>query len=272
MHKRTLEISCYVCGAGAFGVFFRWLQDQMAFNEEGLAEPSALHVIVPLYIIITAIVFIRMVDNIKNKRYALPQEFNEALRNEGKLFTIARWAAGIIMMLGGVLLLATCEVEKEATMLRILSLLAIPAGLSYPIILSEANSENPRYRMLCFWSIMPIIMLAFWLVTSYKINSINSIVWAYAIEIIAIVVAMLGFFRMAGFAFGSVSPWRSMFFCMFGCSTSIMAIADSRNIGLQLILLGTAIMFVLYNWIMVSNLYRKDAPIRYQPADGFERL
>ncbi len=272
MQKRTLEISCYVCGAGAFGVFFRWLQDQMAFNEQGLADPSALHVIVPLYIIITAIVFIRMVDKMKTKRYYLPTAFNEALRNEGKLFTIARWAAGVIMILGGLLVFATCEVEKEASMLRILSVFAVLAGISYPLILTEANSEEPRLKRLCWYSVAPIVMFAFWLVTSYKINSINSIVWAYAIEIITIVVAMLGFFSMAGFSFGVPSPWRSMFLCMFGCAMCIMTIADSRNIGLQLILLGAAIMFVLYNWIMVSNLQRKSAPIRYQPDDGFERL
>ena len=272
MQKKTLEISCYVCGAGAFGVFFRWLQDQVAFNDQGLAEPSALHFIVPLYILATAILFMRMVDKAKNKRYYLPTEFNVVLRNEGKLFTIARWAAGIVMALGGLLVLATCEVEKEAGMLKILALLAFFAGFSYPVILSEANSENPRFRMICFASVLPVVMFAFWLITSYKINSINSIVWAYAIEIIAIVSAMLAFFRMAGFCFGAPSPWRSMFFAMFGCSMCIMAIADSRNIGLQLVFLGAAIMLVLYNWIMVSNIQRKEAPIRYQPDDGFERL
>ena len=57
-----------------------------------------------------------------------------------------------------------------------------------------------------------------------------------------------------------------------GGSICIMAIADSRNIGLQLILLGAAVMLVLYNWIMLQNVQRKDAPIRYQPSDGFERL
>ena len=272
VQKRTLEISCYVVGAGAFGVFFRWLQGQMAFNEQGLPDASVLHVLVPLYIIISAFVFMRMVDKIKTKRFYLPTDFNEALRNEGTLFTIARWAAGVVMILGGLLVFATCEVEKEAAMLRILSVLAVLAGISYPLILTEANSEAPRIKRLCWYSVAPILMFAFWLVTSYKINSINSIVWAYAIEIISVIVAMLGFFRMAGFIFGSPSPWRSMFFCMFGCSMCIMCIGDSRNVGLQLILLGAAIMFALYNWIMISNIQQKSAPIRYQPDDGFERL
>ena len=50
MQKKSLEISCYVCGAGAFGVFFRWLQDQMAFDEAGLAERSVFNYLVPKYV------------------------------------------------------------------------------------------------------------------------------------------------------------------------------------------------------------------------------
>ena len=272
MRNKTLELCCYICGAGAFGVFFRWLQDQMAFNEQGLADRSALHVLVPMYLIIVAIVFIRMVDKMRNQRFFLPTEINEALHHEGKLFSIVRWAAGVIMILGGLLVFATCEVETEASMLRILSLLAVLSGISYPLLLAEATSEAPRPRRLCWFAVMPVLLFAFWLVTSYKINSINSIVWAYAIEIIALVIAMLAFFRMAGFAFGAPNTWRCLFLSMYGGSICIMAIADSRNIGLQLILLGAAVMLVLYNWIMLQNVQRKDAPIRYQPSDGFERL
>ena len=35
-HKRALELNAYAVGAGAFGVFFRWMQRQLAF-ENGLA-------------------------------------------------------------------------------------------------------------------------------------------------------------------------------------------------------------------------------------------
>ena len=42
--KKSLELACYIGGAGAFGVFLRWLQLQLAFNELGLPDPSAFHV------------------------------------------------------------------------------------------------------------------------------------------------------------------------------------------------------------------------------------
>ena len=43
MQKKSLEITCYVAGAGAFGVFLRWLQDQLAFDENGLEILSQDH-------------------------------------------------------------------------------------------------------------------------------------------------------------------------------------------------------------------------------------
>ncbi len=95
MQKRSLEICCYVAGAGAFGVFFRWLQTQIAFNDEGLADKSVLNLIVAAYIIVMAVVFIRMVDRLRNGRYFVPDEFSAALANPGKLFTGFRIFTGV---------------------------------------------------------------------------------------------------------------------------------------------------------------------------------
>jgi len=270
---KVIEISCYVAGAGAFGVFFRWLQDQMAFTEEGLADASAFNVIVPAFIIIAALFFSHYVDEVRNSRYFLSEDFCIALKNEHKLYAVARWVAGGIMIAGGVVLLMTCEVEKQAALMRVLALLAIASGICFPMHLSAANyDEVDRPRLLCLLSIMPVIMYAVWLLLSYKENDINSVVWAYAVEIVAIIAAMLAFFRVAGFAFGSPKPFRCMFACMFGTSMCIMAMADERNFGMQMILFASAAMLLLSNWILLSNLERKAAPSIYAPDDGFERL
>jgi len=272
MQNKALEISCYVCGAGAFGVFFRWLQDQMAFNDAGLADRSVLHIIVVLYIIAAAILFIRFVDKARNKRYYLPDELNEALYNEGKLFTIARWAIGGIMVLGALVLLATCEVEKQAALLKLLALSGILSGISYPLLLTLANRPVEHPGIACLLSFMPILTFSIWLIVCYKMNDINSVVWAYSIEIIAVIVAMCAFFRMAGFSFGAPSGFRAMFFSMMGACMCIMAIADKRNMGMQIMLFSAAMMLVLYNWIMLCNLRRRVAPPKVRPDDGFDRF
>ena len=121
MQKKSLEISCYVAGAGAFGVFFRWLQDQMAFDEAGLAERSVFNYLVPLVILASALLFNRFIERARGEKLYIPMEFCQALRNEGKLFTIARWTCGLVMALGGVVLIATSETDKDAELLLALA-------------------------------------------------------------------------------------------------------------------------------------------------------
>lgn len=272
MLKRALELSCYVAGSGAFGVFFRWLQTQIAFNEAGLVDKSALNWIVVLYIATVAFVFRRFVNKLRNGRYYLPDEFSLALKNEGRVYTAARWCIGGMMMLGGVVLLATCETHPEATLLRVVALLALLSGLAFPLILGAAGSDIYNPRAVCLLSVLPVILFATWLITCYKSNDINSVLWAYSIEIITACVSLVAFFRVAGFSYSTPDWQKSMFFCMMGCSLCIMSLADTRNIGSQIILLSAALMQLLYVWIMTANLHRFEAPPKEHPNDGFERL
>lgn len=272
-HKKALEINAYVAGAGAFGVFFRWMQRQLAF-EDGLVKGSVWNVIVPLSILVVGYVFLRFVDRFKNERCYLPDELEEALVSPGKLYTIVRWAVGILMCVGALAVLATCETDKNAVMLRVVALLAGLSGLSFPLLLSAANRKRVWMgpKVLCLFSFLPILLFAVWLILSYKENAINSVIWDYSIEIITLCVGMVSFFRVGGFAFGQPNCWRAMFFAMFGAFLCIMSLADSRNIGLQIILLSTALMLINYNWIMVANLRSRAAEEKEAPSDGFERL
>lgn len=270
--KNSLEISCYVLGAGAFGVFLRWLQDQMAFDDAGLAERSVFHFIVPLFILASAYVFIRFVDNFRAKRFFLPEDFCGALHNEGKSFTFFRWAIGVVMCLGALLVLFTCEVEKFPGLLRIIAVLGILTGISYPLLLSAANQKNIHPAFLCTLSIMPVLLFSFWLVACYKMNDINSVVWSFGIEIVSIIITILAFFRMAGFAFGTPKSGHCMFYAMMGCAMCVMTVADTRNIGLQVMFFSAALMLLFYNWIMVKNLVQRKAQREEPLEDGFDRL
>ncbi len=272
-HKKALEINAYVAGAGAFGVFFRWMQRQLAF-EDGLVKGSVWNVIVPLSILVVGYVFLRFVDRFKNERCYLPDELEEALVSPGKLYTIVRWAVGILMCVGALAVLATCETDKNAVMLRVVALLAGLSGLSFPLLLSAANRKRVWMgpKVLCLFSFLPMLLFAVWLILSYKENAINSVIWDYSIEIITLCVGMVSFFRVGGFAFGQPNCWRAMFFAMFGAFLCIMSLADSRNIGLQIILLSAALMLINYNWIMVANLRSREAEEGEAPSDGFERL
>ena len=102
MQKDALEKTCYVGGAGAFGVFIRWLQTQIAFNDEGLPDASFFNVLVPLAILAAGALFFVFVRRWRERNYYLPGAFQKALENDGLLFSILRWFLGALMAIGGV--------------------------------------------------------------------------------------------------------------------------------------------------------------------------
>ncbi len=275
MQKRALEITCYVCGAGAFGVFVRWLQVMMAFDEAGLAKRSVFNFLVPGIIIAAAIVFNKFSKKIKEERLYIPKEFCEALFNPGRFFTILRWTAGGLMCFGAVLLIASSETDKNAELLRVLAAFGFLTGLSFPLYLGEANYEEIEHLgLIRLYGTVPVVFYAVWLVVSYRENALNSVVWDYVLEVATIIVSLYAFSRVAGFAFFAAKARKCLVTCMLAAAMCIMSLADERYMGEQLMLLATAFMFVLYVWIMIVNLKQKKPRPKEnaEPDDGFDHL
>ena len=276
MYKKPLEICCYVAGAGAFGVFFRWLQDQLAFDENGLNEKSFFNFLVPLLIVAGALLFRYFVKAMEDRRIGTPEDFCRALYNPGKLFTALRWAAGLVMIAGAVVLMMTTEADPHVDMIHILCLLAALSGLAFPLVLGQANYDSFGHQSLVrFGMMLPVLMYAVWLVLSYVQNQLNSVAWSYAVELVTIIFAMLGFFRVGGFAFHVVKGYHALFYAMMGTMMCIMSLADERYMGMQLILLSSAGMLLLYVWIMVRNLEKLSQKKIDSPEvdeGGFEKL
>ena len=277
MQKKSLEITCYVAGAGAFGVFLRWLQDQLAFDENGLSEPSIFNFLVPLMLLAAAWMFTRFINKIQDDKCYVPRDFCDALFNPGKLFAIARWAIGLLMCLGSVVLLMTSETDVDADFIRIICLLGFLSGLAFPFVLGSANYDefaNVRFVRLCM--MMPILLFSAWLILCYKQNSYNSVVWSYVIEMATIIVALLAFFRIAGYAFFAPNWRKCMLAIMMGAAMCIMSLADERYMGMHIIMLSAALMLILYNWILFKNLRKKVKRSEIQEPQpdegGFEQI
>ena len=252
--NKSLELSCYVAGAGAFGVFFRWMQLQLAYNDNDLPDKSAWNFLVPLLMAVGAFVFYRFVKGMKKRHKVVPDDFFAALKNEGKIYAVCRWAIGSAMIAGGVWLFFSCETDLNSVFLRILAVLGILTGVSFPLLLTMANKPhitgNSAKLLL---SVVPVLFSGMWLLTCYKQNSINPVQWDFVVEIITVIITLSAFLNVAGFAYNVPNWKKSMFYCMFGAMLCIMSLADSRYMGQQVMFASAAFMMLMYNWIMIAN-------------------
>lgn len=260
MQNRALENTIYVLAAGAFGVFLRWLQLQLAFDENGLCGPSLFNVLVPIYLVIVALVLSRRNRQMFAAGWDLPKEFQKALANPGKLYGFFRWLIAALMIGGGLLIIRGSEVEKRVVMHRILGGLSILAGICFPFYLGAANREEikPRKRgLLCLMALAPILLFAVWLVFDYMENSINSVIWAFLVEVLTCSALMLAFFRLAGFVYGQVDLKKTLFWIQFGGVTSLVVLADERGMGMQLVFFSAGMMLTLADFILLRKLREK---------------
>ena len=259
MQNRPLENTVYVLTAGAFGVFLRWLQLQLAFDDKGLCGPSIFNYIVPLFILVAAYVLRRRIRQMLSGELVLPTDYHEALANPGRFYAFLRWMAGLLMAAGGALVIRGSDVEKQKLLLRLIGGAAIAAGLSFPLFLGWANRKLKRFSrdLLCLLCLLPILLFAIWLVYDYVNNAINSVVWAFLVEVLTVCTLMLAFFRLAGYAYGQVDAKKTLFWLQFGVFMSMTVLADSRSVGLQVIFFSAGLMLGLADYILLKKLREK---------------
>jgi len=277
-----LELVLYVLGTGAFCIFARWLQTQMAFNEKGLSTSSVWNYLVPVIILAGYLVMRGFWKRFERNKLTISEDFSEALSNYGRVYTICRWGCGGIMILGALLVFLGTETDINAGFYRVLAVFAAIAGLSFPLFLDSANAAEVRTGRSCLLALPPVLMCAVWVVTCYKANSINSVLWSFAVELLAICVSMNAFFRMAGFVFGTPAPRQTFIDACCGSFLCMMCLADERYLGIQFMFLSAGLMQALCVWLLAANL-RKVAPAEPVPsknspkhndtdANGFTRL
>ena len=259
MRKNALTISAFVVAAGAFGSFFRWLQNQAAFDKEtGLLEPSALNILLPLIIIGAAVLFYFLIKSKKAEGLEPPTDIFSIFCGTSIFYLISFWAIAVITTLGGLITLFKASDYAFAGAYRIIALLAIGCGVTFPLICSCARRLYAP-SIICIFMTLPIVMFCIWLVACYKTNSSNPTIWAYAIEIITVCLAIIAFYYTAGFPYGKADPYRSMYFAMLAAFMCIVSLADSRSFGLQLVLVGTAGMLIMENWMLIRNMKEPEA-------------
>lgn len=275
MQKNALTICCCTGVMAAFGAFFRWLQNQVSFEADtGLAVTGTIWpYLVAAWIAVAAVVLWVQCLRLKNQqRMHQPETFAEAFGGSNRITIAAAWFCGIIMVAGGcILLLSLHSAGEQVMLLRILAVLAMVSGVAFP--LQVRNAEPEPSAAVAAMAVLPIVLFALWLIVSYKVNIVNPSISAYAVEILALCAATIGFYQIAGFAFGRPKAVRSVFWCQFAAFLCLMTLSDSRSTGQQCMFVAAAGMLLLQSWLVVSNIRpMSEMPAPAPKAGPTERL
>lgn len=256
MRKNAWVICCCTAVLAAFGTFFRWLQDQVCFEAEtGLAVRGSIWpYAVALMIVIAAVVLAVVCFRMKNQPHtSFPDSLPAAFAAAQRVRTIGGIVLGALLAVGGAWLMISSGTLSSPGLQRVLAVLAIVTGAAFARqMLAPGDAEATSGAVVC--ASMPIVLLAFWLIASYKVNIINPTISAYAVEILALCAALIAFYQLAGFAYGRPKAIKSIFWSQFAAFLCITALPDDRAGGQQLMLAAIAGILVFQSYLTASNI------------------
>lgn len=261
----SLVASCYVCALGAFGAFFRWLQMQIARDSEtGLINPSILNIILPLIIVAAVVVLFLRTRAMDKDGKVFPTGMSEALRGISIVYIIAAYIIAAITVIGGIMTVVNSSLDAQRGLYALLAALAVLSGISFPLVCNASRKHySPGLVSICMS--VPVIMYCVWLVVCYRSNANNPNLWSYAIEILAVCCIILALMLTAGYAFGKSAPKKACYMCQLAAFMCITTLADSRYMGLELILVGTAGMLLLEGWLIIKNRCLPEELPKHEP-------
>ena len=170
---------------------------------------------------------------------------------------------GVLLAIGGAWLMISSGTLASPGLQRVLAVLTIVTGAAFIWqMLSIGDGETTSGTVVC--ASAPIVLLAFWLIVSYKVNIINPTISAYAIEILALCAALIAFYELAGFAYGRPKAIKSIFWSQFAAFLCITALPDDRTGGQQLMLAAVAGILLFQSYLTASNI----RPAVSGPAGG----
>lgn len=252
----VLTLTTFV--AGIFGFFLRWLQNLNGFEaDSGLAIPGAATAIVfTAYSVVVLALFI--FEACFYFRKLKPSILGaEALHAPDLVPTIVMWVLAAIMVISCVVLMFGSDFARYPTMQRMMSAVGIFAGISLPFILHrKADSEDAGLSAIA--AVIPVLFYSLWLITAYRVESENPVLWAYAPEMLAIIAATLAFYYIAAYFYGRAKPDRCLVMVQLAAYLCLCTLMDDHAATEKLLFGVTAGAMLMFQYVILQNAKVKE--------------
>lgn len=163
-----------------------------------------------------------------------------------------------VMQEGGMMVAVVWMGTVSPREVMILGILAVVSAVCLfpPAAACRRHEDRPGRSVNGNILLVPVVLMVVRLVMLYRINSVDPVLQAYYVELLAVVFVTLAFYHLAGFAFGMGSlRWYAV------CSglavvLCIATLADGHDVSGMLFYAGCALSLLGF-WL----LYRNDEPV-----------
>lgn len=256
MQKHGINAVVYTLIAAAFSSFFRWIQNQAAFEADtGLMIEGAIWSKLALVVCLIGIGgIVYLVRSLWYKNYYPAQTYDQIIHGDPVWLERITKGIGAVMVLGAAVNLFIGSYSVYRNLQGVLSVLGIVTAWAFVQMsrLPQAEKQSPmRHSLLAS---IPVVFYLDWLTVSYRTNGANPSVWAYAPEIIAIGMCIAGMFYFAGYGWDFPRPYAAVGCLMAGAMLSLTTLMDARNVGQQLMLIAGGAMQLYYVWMIITSM------------------
>lgn len=257
MRNNSFNFTLATFVAGIFGFFLRWLQNLNGFDENGLAIPGAVTAIVFAVYSLVVLLGFAVADRIWLRSLQPKEKGAETFRAPNMIIVIVMWGIAALMAVACLVLMFGSDFARYPGMQRIMGALGIFAALSLPLLLNRKaeGEENSVGAIAC---LLPVLFCCLWLVTSYRVESENPVLWSYVVEMLAIVAATVGFYYVAAFFYGRAKPGRCLPVLQIAAYLCICTLMDNHATAEKLLFGLVAAAMLALQYVIMFNAGAKE--------------
>jgi len=251
MRKTAVTLTVSTLILGVFGAFLRWLQNTNAFEGvNGLLIPgNTITVVFLCYCVLAAAVMVAAALGWFRK-YGCPKDA-AALQSRTAIPAVIGWVGCVLFLLASVVIMFTAYASLYPMFLRLLGAFGILAGLCFPFLMGKKVVTSSVSRPA---SAVSMLFYCFWLVCSYRTNANNPVVWAFAVEILAIASAAVAFYYIAAFHYGAGKGTRAFLSVLFAVFFNVCTLFDNHGVPVLILCGVTVAMLLTAEFLLIANL------------------
>ena len=255
MQNEAYKITGFAAVMAAVGFLLRWLQGMNIYDEEtGLANRTAgVNFALIALCLFTVLMLVFWVWRLRRYKASLSYR---ALDGKSFVAPVLAILCTVIMVAAGLLMLLHAGEYSSPGLRRVLGLFTVLSGFGPAVLVIDAAKDHKEFLRRLF-SVLLVLHACLFLVTVYKENASNPVVWSFCMEILALCASVMAFYYLAGYQYEEPKPWSCLLTVFLGLFFCAVCVIDDHSTADMLLYAALALYQGLCGFILVENLEPK---------------